>query len=333
LIKLGLLGNGEFLNQRVSMDGLGVNLSSYMEYNFGYARKIGELFEVGARLKLISGIANVNTRKSKLGLFTDPTTFALTLDGSAEINTSNVDQIFSDSTFKASSLTSSAFNFNNKGVGLDLGGTFQMNDKVTLTASAIDLGSISWKSNTKNFILKDFSYTFDGIDLNKYFADSSASVFKNLQDSLEKVFQREENTANYKTALGSKFYVGANYEFTKSLSAGALLFSQVIKGKFVPGLSLSGNATIKNWLVASVSYTMYNNVFTNLGLGISLRGGPVQFYFMTDNVLAFISPLSAKSFHLCGGISIWIKDKNKKDKKQAKDVKEGGNALPPAPIK
>lgn len=324
LIKLGIQGNGEFLNKRASFDDLGVNLSSYMEYNFGFATKVGELFQVGGRLKLISGIANINTRKTRLGLFTDPTTFALTIDGEAEVNTSNIDPFFSDSSFSANSLASSAFNFQNKGIGLDLGGTFQMNDKVTLTFSAIDLGSISWKANTKNFIVNDINYTFDGIDLNSYFSDSSEAVQDRLTDTLEKIFQQEENTESYSTGLGSKFYLGATYEFTKNFSASALIFSEVIKSKYLPGLTLSANAVVKDWLVATVNYTMYNNTFANLGIGISMRAGPTQFYFMTDNVLGLIKPLATKSVHICAGMSIFIKEKDKKEKAKKKDTESGG---------
>lgn len=323
LIKLGIQGNGAFLNERASFDDLGINLSSYMEYNLGYARKIGDMFQVGGRLKLLSGIANINTRKTKLGLFTDPETFALTIDGSAEVNTANIDPFFSDSSFSANSLASSAFNFSNMGIGLDLGGTWKMNEKVTLSLSAVDLGSITWKTNTKNFIVNDINYTFDGVDLNRYFSDSSDVIMDELSDTLEKIFQHEENTQLYRTGLNSKFYIGASYEFTKSFSASALIFSEVIKTKYVPGLTLSGNAVIKDWLVATVNYTMYNNTFANLGLGLSLRGGPIQFYVMTDNVLGFINPLATKSLHLCGGMSILIRDKGEKTKEKKKKDVEG----------
>lgn len=322
LIRLAVQGNADFLDKRISMDGLGINLSSYMEYNFGFARKIGDQFHVGGRVKFISGIANIDTRKTKLGIYTDPTTYALTIDGALDVRTANLANYFGDSSSNES-IQNFAYNFKNKGLGLDLGGTFQMNEKVTLSASALDLGAISWSANTQNYEVKDFKYTFDGINLNQFFQDSSRTfndAAKEVTDTLQELFEQEKKTESYATGLGSKFYIGASYQFTKSLSGSALVFSEVLDRKYIPGLTLSGNAVIKDWLVATVNYTMYNNSYANLGLGLSLRGGPIQFYFITDNVLGIIAPLSTKGIHFCAGMAVMIKQKDRKEKSKVKTV-------------
>ena len=39
-----------------------------------------------------------------------------------------------------------------------------------------------------------------------------------------------------------------------------------------------------NALMTSVSYTMSNNSYNNLGVGLSFRGGPFQFYLVSDHI-------------------------------------------------
>lgn len=321
LMQLAFEGNGKsFLGQRASLDGLGFDMTSYMEYAFGYSKEINDKLSVGGRFKLISGLANIKTKKSQLGLYTDPTTFALTLDGSAEINTSNISQFYdSTSNFTTSDLSSNAYNFQNKGVGIDLGATYHINDKISVSASLLDLGSISWTANVTEYKSNDINFTFDGIDLNKYIADTSANPLDNFSDTLKQVFRQEESHESYSTALIPKFYLGGNYELTKNFNAGVLIYNEFIKGSYRPGISLSANATVKNWLVASLNYSIYNRSFANIGFGLSMKGGPIQFYFMTDNILALMMPKNSKNFHICGGISIYIKAKGEKENNQDKD--------------
>ncbi len=327
LIQFAFEGNGKnFLDKRVSLDGLSINLNTYVEYAFGATKEINDKLTVGGRLKIISGLANISTKKTELGIYTDPTTFALTIDGSAEINSSNSLFFALDTNNSATSnnfpntVKSSLFKFVNKGVGIDLGGTYKLNDKLAVNASIIDLGSISWKSNVSNLKTNDINYTFDGIDLNQFLNDTTAKPLGRLTDTLVKVFDYEQNTTKYSTSLNTKIYLGANYNFTKSVNAGALLFNEFIGGKYRAGFSLSMNTMLKRWLVASMSYTMYNGSFSNIGLGLSMNAGPVQFYILSDNVLSFINPLNARNAHLCGGISIAIKGRNKKAGEKATET-------------
>jgi len=74
-------GNGSenYLGKRISLDGLAIDVSEYMEYSLGYNRNINSKLTVGGRLKLLSGIANIQTKKSKLGITTDASTIPIML--------------------------------------------------------------------------------------------------------------------------------------------------------------------------------------------------------------------------------------------------------------
>lgn len=322
VLKLAFEGNGKsFIGQRASLDGLGINLNAFTEFAFGVSKEINDKLSVGGRFKLISGIANFNTRETNLGLTTDPTTFALTIDGSAEINSSNLSQFMNDSTSSSGDLvkdmTSSFFNFANKGLGLDLGATYKIDDKFSVNASIVDLGTIHWNTNVTSYKTNNFNFTFEGFDLANYGQDST-DIAEQMRDTIPKVFNYEENNDPYTTSLYTKIYLGGNYQINKSINAGAVLLNEFVKGKYNPSFSLSINASLKNWLSATLNYSIMNKTFANIGAGVSLKGGPVQFFIMSDNILAFINPLNARTFHICGGMSIFIKEKREKTKDKNK---------------
>jgi len=312
LFELAFDGNGkDLLGQRASLDGLGLNFSSYIEYGIGYNRQVNEKLSVGGRIKFLSGVANLNTAKSQLGLTTDATTFALTLDGSSEINTSNIAP-FTDSTMSYDPMPS-LFNFGNSGFGLDLGAAYQYNEKWNFNASIIDLGMINWKTNVKNYISNDVNYTFEGVDLNQ--ALDSLDIGSTLSDTMQTIFKQTETTTAYKTALKTKFYLGSKYTFNDYFSASALMYNELIGQKYNVGFSVAGNINVKRWLGFTLNYSTYGRSFNNVGVGLNLKGGPIQTYIMTDNLTALISPQSAKHVHISFGLNVLVGPKKDKDKK------------------
>lgn len=314
LFELAIEGNGnELLGQRASLDGLGLNLNSYFEYAIGYNRDINDKLTIGGRVKFLSGIANVTTAKSELGITTDATSFALTIDGASEINTSNITP-FSDSTIVDYNPISSVFNFGNSGIGIDLGASYKYSEKLNFNASIVDLGFIKWKTNVTNFISNDVNYTFEGVNLND--ALDSIDIAGNLSDTLQAVFKQTENNESYTTALRTKFYIGGKYNFTEYFNAGFLVYNEIIGQKYNVGTALSANIQLKNWLGISLSYSLYGRSYSNVGYGLSLKGGPIQFYAMTDNILAFITPTSVRHVHASFGMNVVIgPKKDKSDKK------------------
>lgn len=317
LFRFAFEGNGKtFLGERASLDGLGVNLTSYVEYAIGFNRQFTKKLTAGGRIKLLSGIANVNTKKSQLGIHTDATTFDLTIDGSAALYTSGIKPFYDTLSNDDYNPVNNAFSFKNSGFAIDLGATYELTSKINLSASLLDLGTIKWTTDNANFISNDVNYRFEGVDLNQYLQDSTTSFLDQLRDTLENVFSKEENASSYRTGLYTRFYLGGTYELTDKFFVGATLYNEFIKSRYRPGLILSGNVKLNNWLAATVNYSAYARSFANLGLGFSLRGGPVQFYVVSDNVLAFMFPQASRNFHLTTGLNLLFgnPDKNKDTK-------------------
>ena len=313
-------GNGkDFLGQRASFDGLGFDLMSYVEYGLGYNRDVNDKLTVGGRIKLLSGIANIQTVKSQLGITTDPTSFDLTIDGGMRINTSNLDTTALNDPSK---IGLSAFSFKNSGIALDLGASYQLLKKLQLNASLIDLGYIHWTTNVTNYVSSDVNYTFKGIDLNDTLASDK------LTDTIGKVFNQHQEHNAYTTKLHSKFYLGAKYEFNKYFYSSALLYNEIVAKKYTAGLSVAINARLRNWLYASLNYSAYGRSYNNVGFGFNIKGGPIQFYVMSDNILAFMNPENAKHVHASFGINIVVGPRRDKDEDGVPNKKDDCKDVP-----
>lgn len=319
LFRFAFEGNGQsFLGERASLDGIGVNLMSYVEYAVGFNRRINKKLAVGGRVKLLSGIANADMKKSKLGIHTDATTFDLTIDGSAALYTSGI-KPFYDTTYTGNyNPAKNAFSFKNSGFALDLGATYELTEKISLSASVLDLGTIKWKTDNANFISNDVNYRFEGVDLNEYLKDSTTTFLDQLADTLEHVFSQEENSDSYRTGLYTRFYLGATYKLTDKFFVGATLYNEFIKSRYRPGLILSGNVKLNNWFAATINYSAYARSFANLGLGFTIKGGPIQFYVVSDNVMGFLFPQASRNFHISTGLNLLIGNPDKNKESSAK---------------
>jgi hypothetical protein len=298
-IQLIFEGNGgAFLGQRANMDGLGFNMNSYVEYGIGINREIGSKLKIGARVKLLSGVANVKTKKSALGLTTDATTFDLTLDGELDLRTSGIPD--SDSTFDQKG----AYNFKNRGLAFDFGFTFEATEKLKLTGSLLDLGSIRWKQNVQNFERKAFSYNFQGVDINQALQDSN--YLETFQDTLKEIFLVDGNNASYRAALPMRVILGATYDLNKLFGVGAVWFSDFTNKKYRPTLMLTGSLHVKNWLFVNVNYSISSRSAKNLGVGLGLKGLGMSYFITTDNLLGFMNPAGARNFHVSTGLGFCI---------------------------
>jgi len=103
---------------------------------------------------------------------------------------------------------------------------------------------------------------------------------------------------SYTTTLAPKLYIGGTFNLVPSLSLGLLSRSEFRKKNVIQSFTFSANASVKRWLNFTLSYTYANHSYNNVGVSLSLRGGPIQFYIMTDYALGFLYPDTS---HAVGG--------------------------------
>jgi len=68
-------------------------------------------------------------------------------------------------------------------------------------------------------------------------------------------------------------------------------------------MTLSGNAYFGDTFSLTGSYTMAGNTYNNLGLGLAIKEGFMQLYFVSDNILALADPSKARFVNARVGIN------------------------------
>ncbi len=352
LLRLPLTGNAssDLENGILDLSGFGVELDHYRKYAVGFQREINERLSVGGKLKYLYGMENIQTRKSDFTLETDPETYDWKLNGEFAVSTSGIysltDSIDDNTDIENGDISGYIAKRKNRGLGIDIGATYEVTDKLTVGASVVDLGFIRWKNDNRSATSSDGSFVFTGVDFtNAILAedadrqDSIDAAIEGLQNEFEESFSVSNNTDAYTTSLLSRFYLSGSYKLIDKEKwksrASALIHGELFKGRLRPSLTLGYTQDLGKVLQATASYSMTNRSFNNLGLGMSLNLGFLQFYVVTDNIMAanlatftsgdsqFSYPYSAKNMHIRTGVNLTFGMRNKdKDGDGIKDKKD-----------
>lgn len=292
-------GNGAFEDDVANFENLGLGLFYYREFGVGLSHQLTHKLRLGVRAKYLYGIANIYSEKTDLRLRTDPETFALTGNADIVIRTSGINSL------EGSEVVSG---LNNRGLGLDLGGHYELNERISFNASVLDLGSISWKDNIENHVIEEGEYTYSGIALDVFAPQDGDTTgetsFDRVLDSLEQAFDINENEDEYSTPLVPRIYIGANYKFNEKTVFGGLIQSEFFQGNVRPSFTVSANRKMTKWITLAASFTAINRSYNNLGFGFSINPGPVQLYVMSDNILSAFQPQHARHAQVRFGINL-----------------------------
>lgn len=326
----GILGEEQKFN-------FGIDAMHYTDISIGYNREIIEKkLTIGAKIKYLMGHENIYTKKSDVSLTTGTQNYDLTTKTDIAIYTSGLD---TNSRLNGDNFSTSKYIFNtkNSGFGIDLGANYIINEKWSASASVLDLGFINWKEANINYVSKNpnNTVTFTGVNLKDFINDSSnvEDAFQHTMDSIYDQIELEKNNNTYRTWLNSKFYLSANYHINEKNSAGLLIYGQFYDKKVHPAVSLSYNTAIGRWLNASISYSILNRSYNNVGFGLVLNPGWFQWYIISDNILGIMVldkynsttvPAYTKNINLRCGFNLTIgkkiKDRDKDGVADKKDI-------------
>ena len=136
--KLALKGNEEFLGKTIDLSTLDAKATYYREFGLGFSKNIGSNLRIGAKAKLLFGLADFSIVNRSLGLtVNNDYTYSLNADLSANLsgpvkvhfNSKNQpDSIKIDD--KVLKSTEFFLNTQNRGFGLDLGAVYKIADRI-----------------------------------------------------------------------------------------------------------------------------------------------------------------------------------------------------------
>lgn len=312
LFKFAWYGNGAYIGQSIDIGNFGLNASWYREYALHGTKNFGK-WTFGASPKLLFGKTNIHTKESSLQLYTEPDYYAITATAEMNVQTSGL----ADSADRAQNnmaFPGYAFNTKNKGLGIDLGAKYQLNEKIDVAAGINNLGYINWKSNIHNYTAGPTSFTFDGFDLSSYLSTGDSNFLSTNQyiDSVKDLIKFEKNTSAYKTSLPTEFYAMGNYRISDLHTVSAQVSTQKFSKKMVMATTLAYQIRLSKHFTGALSYTMKSGSAFNVGGAIVARFAGMQWYFATDNWWASVKPLDSKNMNLHMGVNLVFGDRVKK---------------------
>jgi len=305
-------GNQDYIgeNNPIIMNHLGPEMINYYEFAFGWSKKITHRLTIGAKFKLLSGLAAIQNKSSNLKVYTEfDTAFAMNVKTDLEFNVSAPVNYIYDAEGLIKDFSYDGFEVNqvlptkNHGLGLDLGAIYQLSDRIKIHASVIDLGFISWNNNPIK-LTQSGVFNFSGLSLDSVWSNSNYNELDALSDSISDFLRFENEAKKFKTPLNTTVYLGATYEVNRFLKLGILSKTYYYGSRLHQGFTLSANLKAGKNVSTSLAYSAMNREYKNIGMGLSLRLGPIQWYIASDNIYTAFMPKNSKSLNLMMGLNM-----------------------------
>ncbi len=334
---LGFEGNADQLDREFDLSHFKTRGELVNVFHFGVNKKIDNNLTIGVRAKIYSSLFNFNSTNNK-GYFVTTegqnNFFANTLNADMELRSSGIQEIVDDDFGNVSeTLLKRALFGGNLGLGLDVGLTYNLNDKTVITASVLDLGFIYHTKDIVNYVLKG-NVTVEGIEaiLPEALTNPSSNFWQDLVDDIEELVPFEENDESYITYRPTKLNASVRYNFgerkesNKNCGCAYDLVEAPQRFKYVNSTGVQLYAINRprgsqgaltafyqrrfgNSIAVKTTYTVDKFSFSNIGLGLNIQVGSINFYAMVDNLLAYknIADTHYASFQLGLNIISWEK--------------------------
>jgi hypothetical protein len=277
----------------VSINNLEMNTTGWNSFGISASKEIRNGLRVGARLKYLNGMANVRTQRSEIELNKTTNPVTLQADINYEINSSIPVEVTVGSNgmlnnigFKPAmrNLAGNYLFTGNHGMSIDAGLTYDIDEATQVSASITDLGFVHWKKNLNTFSESE-TFVFTETDLDQIVSNpGSDNLLTSLLDSVHNSVQVSPSPDRYYTATPVNLYGGITRELLPNLKAGAMTWIEINSMQVRPSLTLSMNYCPFKEFAATISYTLMNNKFNQVGAGLVFGNKDVRFYILTDNI-------------------------------------------------
>ena len=260
---------------------MGNDGTAYTEIGFGASKQFGK-WTFGGKLKANFGIANISNPGNDVSLYFDEHTYEAQMSGQYLINTSSIPNVDKSDDIKAEDFLK--LNTRNFGLGLDLGASYKLNERIEISASLVDLGYIRWADSPQNYNLKEGAVVSGADAIGAIIkGKDSDSVWTAWAEDLEDKGDYTSTQNAYTTRLHSQFYFSGKYKVGDKIDAYGMVNMFLWKG-----LRTSATIGLRKEFGRSFSLTINNtaqyNRLINIGFGVMAKPGPFQFYMVFDNL-------------------------------------------------
>lgn len=288
-------------NERYDIGDLNVSAQSYVELAFGHSRDITDKLRLGAKFKLLFGIARADVKFNDVtaDLSADDSWL---LSGNAEANVSMKGFAFESKTKEYNSKAGTYDKVDDMdvdggglggfGLAVDLGGVYKINEDWTVSAALLDLGFIGWSNNvTAKTGADQFEFSGfhdisvkDGIGSGTSFDDQADSYGDQLADFVN--LRDEGDTGGRTTGIGATLNLGVEYSLPayRPMSFGFLSSTRIQGAYSWTEGRLSANWTPLKWLDGGVNLAV-SSFTTSLGWVLNIHPKGYNFFIGMDHIL------------------------------------------------
>lgn len=276
LFNFALNGNENYQGQTaVLADGDILNAVSYAEYALGYGHRfLDNKLTVGARVKYLQGFYNLTTENTNLSIYSDADQILATADYRIRMSGSDI--------------TKNEYFSKNSGFAFDFGADYKITDKIQVSASVSDIGSIHWKDDLKEIRPENTTQvSFNGLTWDDMWSNNSfnSNFFSAVTDSITEMFDYIEDTtiSSYSTKLPMMLSVGGSWQFHKMFKLGLLYQGKFNEFQYLYNANLSVNFSPSPWFELMVCNSAINDDWFNPGFGATLSlFETFQIYVLVD---------------------------------------------------
>lgn len=310
-------------NKTYDMGDINVGAKAYAELAFGHSRDIiSDKLRVGAKMKLLFGVAAADLKIQNLNANLTGNTWTLSAEGQADVSMkgfrfeSETKEYNDESrgTYEAvNGMKVDGAGLGGFGLAFDLGAIYKINEDWTVNLALQDLGFISW-SNNAQAINDGTSFEFDGfrdIDVSsKENPGSMKSQGDRYGDQLADFANLKDvgNQGGRTTGIGATLNLGVEYNLPvyRQITFG-FLSSTRINGPYTwTEARLSANYTPLKWLDGGISFAV-NSFTTSMGWILNIHPKGYNFFIGMDHILGKTSkqmiPLSS-NMNLAMGMAV-----------------------------
>ncbi len=324
---LAIDGNKNYMGKRFNLADLSAKADLLSVFHIGIHKKIQDNLIVGARAKIYSSIFNASSVDNAGYIYTNTSTdsyYEQIVYSNLQLNTSGFAQYndTNNTSNAGADVKKGMLLGGNLGLGLDLGLTYYPQSNVQFTASVIDLGYISHTKEVESYSYKGF-YNYKG--LVPHFNNENAAQ-ANYQDFKNAIVLDTLHT-KYTTWRPTKFNASAQYSFEEERvvdgscncegtdpsifyksTVGAQLFAMTTPKSPLYAVTAFYKRNFSRSFQMKATYTADSFSFTNVGLGMSTKVGPVNFYVLADNLLSYADVSKANSLSFQLGLNVIFKE-------------------------
>lgn len=320
LIELAYYGNAG-RNRSYDIGEINVKANLQTVFHFGINKQVNEKLHLGARAKLYTSSLNLKSVQNSGRFVSRADGPGLLLDQDIR----NLNLRFNSTGIKnADELTPGDFIIgSNFGLGLDLGLSYNFNDRLEFTASLLDLGFIQFSENTRNNTTQGF---YDYESLNVQFPDFASgeslnTYYQNLKDEIVNNLPTENTSNPYTYVQPVKLNLGLTYSFGTETTLSECGLKEIKSSVVDQKLSLHGFSMVnagnlfyslnamyerKLWdrfyAKVSLGTDQFNRL--NYGGGLALDVGKVNLFMNVDRLNHFSNIYKANALAYQFGLNL-----------------------------